>query len=95
MNCFREKDGNKTSKLRFYLLLRTTQDPRPPTLEADIHSQSRRSSQPCCAIYGKEMSTNIPSVSEQNNKPCVTSAGQTQAEGHLAEGGQRHRADTC
>lgn len=81
-----------------YLLLRTTQDPRPPTLEADIHSQSWRSSQPCCAIYGKEMSQSInivKSVSEQINKPCVMAAGQTQAEGHLAEGGQGHRAYTC
>lgn len=41
------------------LLFRTSQDPRPPTLEDDIHSQGWRSSQPCCAIYGKALSQSI------------------------------------
>lgn len=80
-----------------YLLLRTTKDPCPPTLEANIHSQSWRSSQPCCAIYGKAMSQwiNMHRISEQINKPCVMPTGQTQAKSHLAEGGQGHRTFTC
>lgn len=54
-------------------LLRTTQDPRPPTLEADIHSQSWRGSQSRSAIYGKATSQqiNIGCISVQTNKLYV------------------------
>lgn len=52
---------NLESSLILYLLvclhLRTTQDPGPPTLEADVHSPSWRGGQPRGAVYGKSHSS--------------------------------------
>lgn len=76
------------------LLLRTTQDPRPTALEADLHSQSWRNSQPRGAIYGKYAS--YTDVAHLFNKIlssyCYLCAGQTPTEGHLAEGWHPYRA---
>lgn len=59
------------------LSLRTTQNPRPPAFEADIHSPSWRSCESCCAVHGRSVAQLISfhKVSEQGHKSCVVFAG--------------------